>query len=202
MFQFRRPVDSTVINPGIDTHAGQRGTGVEVRSQSPGAPVKVARPSRRRVLEFDRHHDGRSRSSSPGTSAAVSAIAADGNGRELRPEACVRPHDRASYGATERHLIGPGTRNTRSNYVGRTGFEPVTSSVSGKSRAVPGVCRRRAESDWEPVTCEKNLAGSFYVRGRLNTLAPISGSRRPAETTSDRCRDAAARCRLSRVTLS
>ena len=62
------------------------------------------------------------------------------------------------------------------NGVGRTGFEPVTSSVSGNSGAVPSVCDRRAESNWEPVTCEKNLAGSRYVRGRLNTLAPISGS--------------------------
>jgi hypothetical protein len=26
------------------------------------------------------------------------------------------------------------------------------------------------------MTCEKNLVGSRYVRGRLNTLAPISGS--------------------------
>jgi len=76
---------SAVMNPGIDTHAGQWGTGVEVRSQSPGAPVKVAHPSRRRVLEFDRHHDRRSRSSSPGTNTAVSAVTADSNGREAMP---------------------------------------------------------------------------------------------------------------------
>ena len=62
------------------------------------------------------------------------------------------------------------------NGVGRTGFEPVTSSVSGNSRTVPGVCHRRTESNGEPVTCEKILTGSRYVRGRLNTLAPISGS--------------------------
>ena len=30
--------------------------------------------------------------------------------------------------------------------VGRTGFEPVTSSVSGKSRTVSGVCRRQPAS--------------------------------------------------------
>ena len=51
-------------------------------------------------------------------------------------------------------------------------FEPVTSSVSGKSRVVPGVCHRRTESNWEPSTWEKNLAESCWVRGRLNTLAP------------------------------
>jgi hypothetical protein len=62
------------------------------------------------------------------------------------------------------------------NVVGRTGFEPVTSSMSGKSRADPGVCHRRTESNGEPLTCGKNLIGSCYVRGRLNTLAPISGS--------------------------
>jgi hypothetical protein len=37
------------------------------------------------------------------------------------------------------------------NGVGRTGFEPVTSSVSGKSRTVPGVCHRRTESNGEPL---------------------------------------------------
>ncbi len=30
--------------------------------------------------------------------------------------------------------------------VGRTGFEPVTSSVSGNSRAVPSVCHSRTTS--------------------------------------------------------
>ncbi len=44
------------------------------------------------------------------------------------------------------------------------------------TRADPGVCHRRTESNGEPLTCEKNLIGSCYVRGRLNTLAPISGS--------------------------
>ena len=63
--------------------------------------------------------------------------------------------------------------------VGRTGFEPVTSSVSGNSGDVPCVRHRRAESNWEPVTWEKNLAGSCYVRGRLKMLAPISGSHAP-----------------------
>jgi hypothetical protein len=28
----------------------------------------------------------------------------------------------------------------------------------------------------EPLTCEKNPTGSYYVRERLNTLAPILGS--------------------------
>jgi len=49
------------------------------------------------------------------------------------------------------------------NGVGRTGFEPVTSSVSGNSRTVPGVCHRRTESNWESVTREKNLIGSCSV---------------------------------------
>jgi len=51
-------------------------------------------------------------------------------GRELKAEACVHPHGRASCRAAERYLAGPGTTNARSHYVGRTGFEPVTSSVS------------------------------------------------------------------------
>jgi hypothetical protein len=57
--------------------------------------------------------------------------------------------------------------------VGRTGFEPVTSSVSGNSR---GVCNRRTESNLESLSCEKNLTGSRWVWQQLNTLAPISGS--------------------------
>jgi hypothetical protein len=40
-----------------------------------------------------------------------------------------------------------------------------------------GVCYRRTASNWEPLTCAKDLTGSRYVRGRLNTLAPNSGSR-------------------------
>jgi toxin HigB-1 len=67
----------------------------------------------------------------------------------------------------------------------------VTSSVSGNSRTVPRVRHRRAESNWEPVTWEKNLGGSCCVRGRLKTLAPISGSpvsrwgeRRPLRETA------------------
>ena len=43
---------------------------------------------------------------------------------------------RGSCRATERYLVGPGTRKARSRYVGRTGFEPVTSSVSGND-----ICR-------------------------------------------------------------
>jgi hypothetical protein len=38
-----------------------------------------------------------------------------------------------------------------SSLVGRTRFELVTSSVSGKSKAVFGVCRRRIESNGEPL---------------------------------------------------
>ena len=64
------------------------------------------------------------------------------------------------------------------NGVGRTGFEPVTSSVSGNSRTVPGVCHGRAESNCEPWTCTNVLTGSRWVCGHLNTLAPISGSHR------------------------
>ena len=43
-------------------------------------------------------------------------------------------------------------------------------------REFRSVCHRRTESSGEPFTCENNLIGSRYVRGRLNTLAPISGS--------------------------
>ena len=60
--------------------------------------------------------------------------------------------------------------------VGRTGFEPVTSSVSRKSKTVSCVCHRRTESDGEPLTCTKILGTSRCVRGRLNTLALICGS--------------------------
>ena len=35
--------------------------------------------------------------------------------------------------------------------------------VSGNSRAVPIVCRRRIEPNGEPVTCEKDLAGGRLV---------------------------------------
>jgi hypothetical protein len=40
---------------------------------------------------------------------------------------------------------------------------------------------RRTESNREPLTCEKNLATSRWVWGRLDTLAPIPGSQRPGE---------------------
>jgi hypothetical protein len=62
------------------------------------------------------------------------------------------------------------------NVVGRTGFEPVTSSVSGKSRPVIGVCHRRTESNGEPLTCPNIPSTSRCVWGQLNTLAPICGS--------------------------
>ncbi len=44
--------------------------------------------------------------------------------------------------------------------VGRTGFEPVTSSVSEKFRPVSGVCHRRTESNGEPLICMNVLSGS------------------------------------------
>src|ERR1017187_2113652 len=46
------------------------------------------------------------------------------------------------------------------NVVGRTRFELVTSSVSGKSRAVLGVCHGRTESNGEPLTWAGILNGS------------------------------------------
>ncbi len=49
------------------------------------------------------------------------------------------------------------------NVVGRTGFEPVTSSVSGKSKPISGVCHRRTESNGEPLTCTDILSGSRCV---------------------------------------
>jgi hypothetical protein len=64
--------------------------------------------------------------------------------------------------------------------VGRTRFELVTSSVSGKSRAVPGVCHRPTESNGEPLTWAKVLTTSRGVRRRPVALAPISGSQCPA----------------------
>ena len=73
-----------------------------------------------------------------------------------------------------------------SDLVGRTGFEPVTSSVSGKSRPVPGICHRRTESNGEPFTCEKLLGGSRWVRGRLIASALIRGSHRPSAARSAR----------------
>ena len=46
------------------------------------------------------------------------------------------------------------------NLVGRTGFEPVTSSVSGKFRLLCEVCHRRTESNGGPLTCLNILSGS------------------------------------------
>jgi hypothetical protein len=51
---------------------------------------------------------------------------------------------------------GTGFRKT----MGRTGFEPVTYSVSGNSRAAPYVCHRRTESKGEASTCVYILTGS------------------------------------------
>jgi hypothetical protein len=73
----------------------------------------------------------------------------------------------ASTGTTARyrsHLVGHSrTEQVSENLVGRTGFELVTSSVSGKSGAVPGVCHRRTESDGESPACENILATSRWV---------------------------------------
>ena len=77
--------------------------------------------------------------------------------------------------------IGSHSIDEFSKIVGRTGFEPVTSSVSGKSRVVPGVCHGWTASNGEPLTCAKILGGSRWVRGHLNTLAPIPGSHRLSE---------------------
>jgi proteic killer suppression protein len=60
--------------------------------------------------------------------------------------------------------------------------------VSGKSRAVPGVCHSRSESNGEPLTWTNVLATSRWVWRRLIALAPISGShawRRQAATAVD-----------------
>ena len=81
----------------------------------------------------------------------------------------------AGYSTTKGHDFRYGVM--ASDLVGRTGFEPVTSSVSGKSRAVPGVCHRRIESNGEPLTCTNIPSKSRGVWGQLNTLAPICGSR-------------------------
>ena len=60
--------------------------------------------------------------------------------------------------------------------MGRTRFELVTSSVSGKSRAVLGVCYRRIESNGEPLTWANILSRSDCAWGRLIALALIYGS--------------------------
>jgi hypothetical protein len=73
----------------------------------------------------------------------------------------------------------------RSELVGRTGFEPVTSSVSGNSRTVSRVCHRRAKSNGEPLTWAKILTTSRWARRRLVALAPISGSQCPAGMRGD-----------------
>ena len=53
-----------------------------------------------------------------------------------------------SYSARKGHDSRWGVM--ASDLVGRTGFEPVTSSVSEKSRTFLGVWHRRAESNGEP----------------------------------------------------
>jgi hypothetical protein len=91
-----------------------------------------------------------------------------------------------SVAADPQVLTIPRARNKKYQVrcVGRTGFEPVTSSVSGKSRAVPGVYRRRPRSNWEPMTCEKILTESGSVGRRLIVLALIPGSHGPGEWCS------------------
>ena len=57
------------------------------------------------------------------------------------------------------------------NGVGRTGFEPVTSSVSsGNSRVSVTVGLSRTGS---PRPCEMNLIGSRYVRGRRVVVSDV-----------------------------
>jgi hypothetical protein len=85
----------------------------------------------------------------------------------------------AVTGQSRRSLALIRTFSTRQDFekvVGRTGFEPVTSSVSEKSRTVPGVCHCRTESNWEPSTWANILNRSGRVEGRLIALAPICGS--------------------------
>ena len=60
--------------------------------------------------------------------------------------------------------------------MGRTGFEPVTSSVSGNFRTIPGVCHRRTEFERGALTWVNILGGSGWAWGRLMALAPICGS--------------------------
>ena len=66
--------------------------------------------------------------------------------------------DKTAGGWLPLELSSPDTISK--NVVGRTGFEPVTSSVSGKFWRFWGVCYRRAESNGEPLTCERFLTGS------------------------------------------
>jgi hypothetical protein len=73
---------------------------------------------------------------------------------------CARWH---SIGERWRALVGrptPPLNTVSKKIAGRTGFEPATSSVSGKSRTVPGVCHGRTESNGEPLTWADILNGS------------------------------------------
>ena len=86
----------------------------------------------------------------------------------------------------------PGRARSKKCLVGRTGFEPVTSSVSGNSIAVWGVCDGRTESNGESLTWEEFLAGSCSVGGRLMALALICGSHglvQADNAVNARCRD-------------
>ena len=61
-------------------------------------------------------------------------------------------------------VVGPASttwwaRNEK-RLVGRAGFESVTSSVSGKSKPIFGVCHRWTESSGEPLTWAKSLSES------------------------------------------
>jgi len=78
---------------------------------------------------------------------------------------------RASCRATERYPVGPGIRKARSNYVGRTGFEPVTSSVSGKITRI---------LIWFPASASIDLAADMWldvsgVARRVWQMAPMIG---------------------------
>ncbi len=82
--------------------------------------------------------------------------------RRTRSRQCKRAWQTAPR--LRSHLVGHSrTEQVSGKLVGRTGFEPVTSSVSGKSRAISGVCHCRIESNGEPLTCKRNLIGSCYV---------------------------------------
>lgn len=90
-------------------------------------------------------------------------------GRTMRrkpapPGACPAGCTRGA-GRPRPHPAGPG----------RTGFEPVTSCVSPKSRDGPWRLSPRPESDGEPFTCMNIPGGSSRVRGGLLRRLTLSG---------------------------
>ena len=74
-----------------------------------------------------------------------------------------------------------------SKIVGRTGVEPVTSSVSGNS-GVSGTVG--LGSNGESLIRADILATSQWVWRQLTALAPVSGSRHAVETSGGRWRGA------------